>query len=316
MERILKDRFLMKFRKKENSKITYDTNIEGFYKFITKEKNFNTDIELVKSLSFDDVENYFYFLEDNGYKKSTINLKIIVIEEFFNYAIDREIITSNYAKTVEKYSLSEIKEDKSEKYIPTIKEIEKIIKASYSREANRKNEAFNNARDRFLASLLSSTGMRIEEALGIKMEDIEYIGNNAYMINIDGKRVKNGIDKRLPIPSSLMKYFEEYKLQRMIMNEKFNSDLLFFSYRGKKLSSNALNNSWERLCDRANINNHITNHCFRHFLSNYLQSKGYDIGLIYKVMGWKEHGIITVYSKKANDKSYDNLKLEMCNILG
>ena len=314
METIVKDRFLLKYRRKENSKITYGTNIEGFYKYITTDKSFKNDEELLKNLTFDIVENYFYFLEDKGYKKSTINLKIASLNEFFKYAMDREIISSNFTKTIDKYDISEVKDDKNEKYIPSLNEIKDILRATYIKVMDSRNADFNNARDRFLMLLLASTGMRIEEALGIKMEDIEVI-DGGYMINIDKERVKNGIAKRLPITDSVVKYFEEYKLQRMIMNEKFDSDLLFFSCRGSKLTPNAVNNTWKKLCDRVGIKGKITNHCFRHFLSNHLQSKGCEIGMIYKILGWRENGIITNYTKKANDKCYDEIKLNMCDIL-
>lgn len=315
METIVKDRFLMKYRKKENTQTTYNTNIEGFYKYITKDRKFENDENLLKSLSFDDLENYFYFLEDEGYKKATINLKITALNEFFKYAMDKEIITSNFTKPIDKYSIGEVKDDKKEKYIPTLEEIKKIIDATYIKVPDSRSANFNNARDRFLALLLSSTGMRIEEALGIKMNEIEAV-DGGYMINIPKDRVKNGIAKRLPITESVVKYFEEYKLQRMIMNEKFDTDLLFFSYRGKKLSANVVNDSWKKLCERVGVKGNITNHCFRHFLSSYLQSKGIEIGMIYKVLGWRERDIITVYSKKANDKEYDKIKLQICNILG
>ena len=158
--------------------------------------------------------------------------------------------------------------------------------------------------------------MRIDEALGIEIDDIEAVENGCYMINIDGERVKNGEDKRVPIPEGIIKYYEEYKIQRMIRNEKFNSNLLFFGMRGKQLSGNKINDAIEKYSQRSNIDNHITNHCFRYFLTNYLRSKGYDIGLVYKIMGWCEDGIITNYHGKATDKTYDELKLKMCDVLG
>lgn len=314
METKIRDSFLMKFRKKEGTQNNYRCQIDMFYKFISEGKFFKTDEDLLKSVTFDDAEKYFYSIDDKGYKKATINLKIEVIKELFDYAVKREVVKTNPTKTIDKYGLSEIQEDKKEKYIPTLDEIKKIIKSTYLSEAGRRSEEFNNTRDRFLASLLTVTGLRIEEALGIKMEDIDSV-DGGYMINIDGARVKNGMNKRVPIPESIIKYFEEYKIQRMIMNDKFNSDLLFFSYRGKKLSVVSANNSWEKFCNRAGVNGKITSHCFRHFLSNYLQSKGYDIGMIYKILGWRENNIITVYSKKAHDKAYDKMKLEICNIV-
>jgi site-specific recombinase XerD len=316
METEIKDRFLRRF-KKEKSKKTYKSNINMFYDYILEKKSFDTDEELLKNIGFKDVEDYFYSIDEEGrYKKSTVNLKIEVLKEFFDYAIDNEIMISNLTKPIKKYSDYEIKEDKTEKYIPTIQEIKRLIDSTYDKKIDGRCQEFNNARDRFFISLLACTGIRVDEALGIEMNDIESVSNGCYMININGKRVKNGMSKRVPISQSIIKYFEEYKIQRMIRNEKFNSNLLFFGMRGKQMSGNKTNEAIEEYSQRANINGHITNHCFRHFLTEYLRSKGYDIGLVYKIMGWSEKGIITNYHGKATSKTYDELKLKMCDVLG
>lgn len=314
----IKDRFLRRF-KKEKSKTTYNTNINMFYRYILGKKFFDTDEELLKAISFKDVEDYFYDMEEDGkYKKSTIKTKIIILREFFKYAIDNDIMKKDLTKPIplKQYSYNEIQEDKIQKYIPTIQEVKKLIETTYLSEPDCRCEDFNNARNRFLIALLTCTGMRIDEALGIEMNEIEDVGDGCYMINIPAKRTKNKMDKRVPIPQGIIKYFEEYKVQRMIRNEKFNSNLLFFGIRGKKLSGNKINDAIYKYSQRANIDNHITNHCFRYFLTNYLRSKGYDIGLVYKIMGWSEKGIITNYHGKANSKTYDELKLKMCDVLG
>lgn len=314
MQSIIKERFLMKF-KKENTKKTYSGNIDMFYEFILAKKTFNTDEDLLKNITFNDVEDYFYNL-DEQYKKSTINLKIEVLNEFFDYAIKRRIMEFNLTDTVDKFSKNEIKEDKKEKYVPTITEIDKLLKATYEKKLDARCQEFAGARDRFLIALLCTTGLRIEEALGIEMSDIDTMQNNSIMINVDGARVKNGITKRVPVTKGIMKYYYEFEKERDIRNEKFNSNLLFFSINGKKLSGNVVNKSIKELCDIAEIKGDITNHCFRHFLTQQLKSTGTNNSMIYKILGWVEKEIDNEYDGKANDKRYDEYKLTVCNILG
>lgn len=314
MESRIKDRFLMKF-KKDNTKKTYSGNIDMFYKFILGKKSFNTDEDLLKNITFDDVEDYFYSL-DNEYKKSTINLKIEVLKEFFDYAIIRKVMKFNPTDIVDRFSKNQIKEDKKEKYVPTIEEIDKLLKATYEKKLDARCQEFSGARDRFIIALLCTTGLRIEECLGVDMADIDTMPNNTMMINIHGSRVKNGINKRVPITKGIMKYFYEYEKERNVRNEKFNSSLLFFSINGKKLSGNVVNKSIKELCDIADIKDDITNHCFRHFLTQQLKSTGTNNSMIYKILGWVEKEIDNEYDGKANDKRYDEYKLRVCNILG
>lgn len=151
--------------------------------------------------------------------------------------------------------------------------------------------------------------------LGITMDEIEMV-DGGYMINIPKERVKNKMDKRVPIPPSIIKYFEEYKVQRMIANEKFNSDLLFFSSKGKKMDAGNMNKEIKELSDKAHIKKKITNHCFRHFLTQYLESCGVGESLILKILGWKNSGnkVREIYGGKASDKKYDLDKLRVCDV--
>lgn len=316
MDTEIRDRFLMKFDK-QNTVKTYKGNIDIFYEFVLARKTFDTDKDLLGTIGFNDVEDYFYDMKKNNkYKKSTMNLKIEVLNEFFDFAVRRRIMAFNLTDTIDKFDKSDVKKEKTEKYVPTINEIKMIVNATYEKKLDARCQSFNNTRNRFLIALLCTTGLRIEEALGIKIHDMDQLSNGCYMINVDGTRVKNGINKRVPITKGVLKYFYEYEKERDLRNEKFNSDLLFFSINGKKLTGNKTNELIRELCVRVGIEENITNHCFRHFLTTYLRSKGYDNGLVYKIMGWSERGIDTEYGKEANNKEYDKLKLKMCNVLG
>ena len=316
METLIMDRFLMKFEK-ENTKRNYKSNITMFYNFILYRKTFCNDKELLGSIDFDDVEDYFRSLKKkNFYTKNTINLKIEVLKEFFNFAIKRRVMIYNLTDTVDKYDKSEILKEKKSKEIPTIDEVKILIDATYEKKLDKRCQEFTGARDRFLMALLCTTGLRIEEALGIEMKDIDSLSNGLYMININGHRVKNGIDKRVPITKGILKYYYEYEKERDIRNKKFNSDLLFFSINGKKIASNKINIMLKELCEDKNIEKKITNHCFRHFLTQYLKSIGTNNSMIYKILGWVENEIDNEYDGKANDKKYDDYKLKVCDVLG
>lgn len=298
---------------KTNTIKTYRSALNSLYEYLTKKKNTDDEIKMLKSTDAFDIEDYFKEIS-NEYKKSTINAKIEVIRSFFEYLIDANILQLNPTKTLKQYSPREVKRDQEERYIPTIEEVKRLINITYEYEYGARKQEFANPRNRFLIALLSTTGLRIEEALGIKMEDIEIV-DGGYMINIHEDRVKNSMQKRVPIVSSVQKYFVEYCEAREIENKKYQSDLLFFSNNGKKLTTKNMNQMLEKLCDRVGIEENITNHCFRHFLTQELIASGCDTGIIYKILGWVERGIITNYQGTAADPRFDNIKLEVCDVL-
>lgn len=311
------DRFLRRL-KKENSYVNYKIALNDFYEYIIEKKKleFGSDEELVKEITSKDFEDYFYSIEEK-YKKSTINFKIEVAKEFLNFCIKGNVIEKNPTQTVEMFSGEEVKDDTKEKYIPTKHEIIRMIESTYEKKKGGRNQDYINARDRFYIALLTVTGLRANEALDIEMKDIEAV-DGGYMINIAKDRVKNNIDKRVPIPPSIVKYFEEYKIRRMIANEKFNSNLLFFSARGKKLLPCSMNSALEEICERVSTGGVVTNHCFRHFLTQYLDERDVSEGNIRKILGWKSgsNRARNSYTRKMYDKKDDGIKLKLCDVFG
>ena len=115
MDTEIRDRFLMKFDK-QNTVKTYKGNIDIFYEFVLARKTFDTDKDLLGTIGFNDVEDYFYDMKKNNkYKKSTMNLKIEVLNEFFDFAIRRRVMEFNLTDTIDKFCKSDIKKEKKEK---------------------------------------------------------------------------------------------------------------------------------------------------------------------------------------------------------
>lgn len=315
MKRELFDRFLMKYGN-DNTLKNYRSALNTFYNYLLEEKkhSFDTDEELFRYVKVNDIEDYFYNIE-KVYKKSTVNQKLEVAREFLSYIYNVQHITKfNLSNALRKFSREEIVDNTDKKYTPKKYEIEKLIEATYKYTLDGRGRNYLDARNRFYIALLTVTGLRADkECLDITMDEIEMV-DGGYMINIPKCRVKNKIDKRVPIPPSIIKYFEDYKIERMIANEKHNTNLLFFTNRGNKMDAGNMNIELKKLCEKANIKNHITNHCFRYFLTQYLEDNGVPDSMIYKIIGWKEDGMKREYNGKANDKRHDKIKLEVCDV--
>lgn len=216
---------------------------------------------------------------------------------------------------MKKYKLKEVNLNKKQKDTLTINEMKKIIECSYIRKKGERKFEFNSARDRFLITLLFTTGLRISEALAIRLDWIENVEGIGVMINIPKEFVKNDMDKRVPLVNSIKKFYDEYMIERNQIKLE-DKKILFVSSNGKNLNCKDANIILEKLLSKAKIEEkNISVHCLRHSLTRILISNRIDTSLIKKVLGWMENDdIIGVYSGNASDTTYDSAKLSVCDL--
>lgn len=305
------------FKVGSNSYITYKTHIKKVYDHYMRKNCYTTEVDMLKKIDIDSIEKFFIELKMSGkYKPSTFNLIRSANYEYFKFLKDnKHLITVNPIDVVGIYSLGDIEESKKEKEILTVSEMQKLLKAVNVRKKGQRNFKFNSARDTFLYALLFTTGLRISEALSIRLNWIENT-NNGIMINIPKKIVKNNIDKRVPLVGSIVRYYQDYMRERDGIEEKIeDKKLLFLSSNGKRLNITDINDGLRKNIDKAKIDKHLSCHSFRHSLTRKLIIDGVDDSIIYKILGWSQKGIISNYSGTASDKIYDELKHEVCNIL-
>lgn len=314
----IKDRFLTKYKNFEindNNYKQYNNQIAKLYGFVKEKFNIDNEIELIKKIDGFVMEEFYYYIKDQGYRFSTVNTIIICLKDYFNYLCDIHVIEKNYADVMKKYKLKEVNLNKKQKDTLTINEMKKIIECSYIRKKGERKFEFNSARDRFLITLLFTTGLRISEALAIRLDWIENVEGIGVMINIPKEFVKNDMDKRVPLVNSIKKFYDEYMIERNQIKLE-DKKILFVSSNGKNLNCKDANIILEKLLSKAKIEEkNISVHCLRHSLTRILISNRIDTSLIKKVLGWMENDdIIGVYSGNASDTTYDSAKLSVCDL--
>lgn len=314
------ERFLTGFKNfkvNSNSYITYKTHIRKVYDYYMGKNYYSSEIDMLKKIDIDSIEKFFIDMKISGkYKPSTFNLIRSSNYEYFKFLKEnRHLIEVNPIDVVSSYSLGDIKEAKKEKEVLTVGEMKKLLNAINIRIKGQRNFEFNSARDVFLYSLLFTTGLRISEALEIRLDWIEKTCNGI-MINIPREFVKNNIDKRVPLVKSVERYYHDYLIERDSIKEKIkDKQILFLSSNGKKLNTTDTNDGLRKNIEKSKIEKHLSCHSFRHSLTRILISNGVDDSIIYKILGWSQKGIISNYSGTAVDNTYDKIKHDVCNIL-
>ena len=318
-DNVILEKFLINFKEFKqggNSYVTYKTHILKVYNHYKENNSFSSEKEMLKKISIDSIEDFFEELKEK-YACSTFNLIRSANYEFFEYLkSNRHLIEINVLDVVKGYSMNKVKENKKEKETLSIEEMRKILLALDTREKGERNFSFNSAKYKFLLSLLLTTGLRISEALSIRLDWIEQKKNGDIFINIPRDIVKNKINKRVPITKGIMRYYLDYMEERELIKEKIvDKEILILSANGRCLNVTDVNAALKKITKKAGIKKELSAHCFRHSLTRQLISNGVEENIIYHILGWTLKGIISSYGGGADDQTYDDIKMEVCNIL-
>ena len=228
-----------------------------------------------------------YLKEEKKNNDNTIAHRLAVLKSFFTYLVKRNIISKNKLPVIEKYKktkkiLSTPTQEEVDLFLKQIKieymEMKKIIE---NKEANEKEKAkdYSLIRDLTFFTLLGGTGLRISEALNIKLDDINQIDDT---IKITGKGSKErlnffSIDRIKNLFNELLKVRESLGIE---------SDFLFVSYQHrKKLTPRYIQKIMKINLIQLNISPKYTPHSLRHFYATVSIEKGANIKAVSILLG-------------------------------
>ena len=176
-----------------------------------------------------------------------------------------------------KKNFIKLKEPRTQPETLTSEQVQKLI------------SAYNCKRDKFLISLLYESGMRIGQALGLRLEDIRSWDNEIYIIprtnNTNGVRAKSKNSYVIHVSKNLMALYSDYLIYEYPLEKE--SDYVFINiWEGKKgsaLSYSSVAALFRRLEKKTRIK--TSPHIFRHTHATELISQGWDMAHVQKRLG-------------------------------
>lgn len=156
------------------------------------------------------------------------------------------------------------------------KQIEAVTREEYYQLL----EHCHSIRDKALLAVLFEGGLRLGEALGLFIEDIEMYNNKIYIrprnTLENGVTVKNKAKGDLYVPDYVMRYIADYIVEELV---DVDTNFLFVNLRGenkgKPMKSITVQKLFERLSKRVGYKVHP--HMFRHGHGTELIEEGWDL---------------------------------------
>lgn len=277
--------WLLTFRNlSKNTSHAYTYDFKYFLNFLRLHYEINKiTLNTIKKLEIKDFRAWVSFLNS---KKMLLGAKSLArarasLKSFFNFAIlNRDLKDSN---------LFELASPKLPKNLPrplSNNQIEKLL----SKIDEEKNN-FIKARNKAFIIILWGAGLRIGEALSIKVDDLK----NDYLI-ILGKGKKERLIPLLPqVQKALSLWIVERSKIKNIQTKK-----LFTNLNGKKITPRYFQKFFSNLRNELALDINFTPHSLRHSFATHLLKNGVDLRTLQLMLGHSSLSTTQHYLKVSN----------------
>ncbi len=167
-----------------------------------------------------------------------------------------------------------IESPKLGKYLPAVLSVDEV----YAIIDSVNPLSFSGKRDAALLEVLYGCGLRVSEAVDLRISDLFF---EEQYIRVVGKGDKQRI---VPIGETAMDAVNEWLDDRFDAAKGFE-DILFLNKNGRKLSRVSVFNMVKKYAMIAGVNKEISPHTFRHSFATHLIENGADLRVVQEMLG-------------------------------
>lgn len=263
-----------------NTIISYRDDLNKYMDFIS-----GLHIEALSRTTRNDVINFMLSQKDRGLAANSISRRLAAIKTFYRFLVRERILKTDPTSLIESPKLW--------KKIPdtlSLNEVDALLTQPDIRSKQ-------GIRDRALLETLYATGMRVSEAVNLKLNNINL---DVGFLRCIGKGNKERV---IPLGKkaihSLSRYLEASRPQ--FLNKK-ESEFLFLSRFGKKISRQSLWKIIKRYARAARIKKTIKPHILRHSFATHLLERGADLRSVQEMLGHANISTTQLYTHVNKDR--------------
>jgi len=185
-----------------------------------------------------------------------------------------------------KFYYEKVLERPVEKYfVPRPRKEKKLPEVLSEEEVTRILKQINNLKHKCIIYLIYSAGLRISEAINLKINELDYSRSTITIKQAKGKK-----DRIVPLSKKI----------KLVINEYLNSYkpkiYLFEGQTGGTYSAKSIQNIFHSACEKAEIKKKATVHTLRHSFATHLLEKGTDLRIIQEILGHSSSKTTEIYT--------------------
>jgi len=260
----------------------YKKDLNTFHLFCNQEHG----IKNITKISYSIVRTWIIDLSDSNLSPLSINRKISALNSYYDFLIKTEVIKDSPTKNHKRLKVQpKIIIPFSEEEVFTIMDIF--------------DDTFEGKRDLLIIDTLYSTGIRRDELINIKLEDVFF---NESLIKVHGKRNK---ERLIPILDELIQIIKIYLKKKKEIIIENNLSTFFVNKKGKTLTESFVYKTVNRYFSIVSSKTKKSPHMLRHSFATHLLDKGADLNSIKDLLGHSSIAATQLYTHTSMSKIKD-----------
>ena len=259
-ERLLKDyNYYLRIERRmsPNTAASYSSDIKEFF----------TDCGVKpEDVSLEDVQGWLTERAEKVSKRTQAR-ELSALRSFFDYLILEGVRKDNPCESLESPRIG--------RYLPDVLSVEEVDSIMESVDCSTPK----GLRDRAILEILYGCGLRVSEAVGLKISDV-FLKEG--FVRVIGKGDKQRI---VPLGEVAAEYFTDYLGCRPEEAKPEYSDIAFLNRNGRPLSRVYVFNMVKAQAIAAGISKNISPHTFRHSFATHLIENGADLRVVQEMLG-------------------------------
>jgi integrase/recombinase XerD len=228
-----------------------------------------------------DLEAFIEHEQDRGLHISTVKTRTASIVAFIHFLMDQDILPLSLLKKRIRFKLPD-----------------SLPRAMHPKDVNKLIHVIDNARDRALIILLLRTGVRIGEALGLTMNDVDLAEKKVHLFAGE----KNDTGRVVYLSHDAL-----FAMKRWLSVRNKEEAYLFYGQRGR-LSYSAARDRFFKYLKKARLDQKgYTVHSLRHTCASELLNAGMRLEVLQQLLGHEDIEITRRYARltdKTREEEY------------
>ncbi len=155
-------------------------------------------------------------------------------------------------------------------------------------------------RDRAMLELLYATGLRVSELINLKQSQINF---NQGVLRIVGKGDR---ERLIPLGDESQRWLRDFiNGPRMEILLERQTDYLFPTRRGDRMTRQAFWHIIKRYAEKAGIRRKLSPHSLRHAFATHLLNRGADLRVVQLLLGHSDLSTTQIYTHVARERLKD-----------
>jgi site-specific recombinase XerD len=219
-----------------------------------------------------DLEAFIEHVQDRGLKISTVRTKVACVIAFLHFLMEQDVICGSILKRHIKLKLPEV-----------------LPRAMHPADVKKLLSVIDDVRDRALILLLLRTGIRIGEALGLRVNDLDMADRKVHLFQGE----KNSMGRVVYLSDDILEALKLW-LRRRDPNREF----VFYGHGNKPICYSTGRSRFVKYIQKAGLEEKgYTGHCLRHTFASELLNAGMRLECLQQLLGHQDIEVTRRYAR-------------------